>query len=265
MPALEARDVKAGYGERLVVPELSLSLAKGEIASVIGANGSGKSTILKTLGRLLAPKGGCVLLDGLDVRELDAKELAKRLSVLPQVHGTPEGLRVRDFVAYGRFPHLRAFQALSKRDVDAIEKALELTGLESLAARSLATLSGGERQRAWIALNLAQEPETMLLDEPTSFLDVRHQLETLELVRRMNRSLGLTVVMVLHDLNHAARFSHRVIAIKDGRVWRQGTPAEIVTSELVREVFGVESRIVMDAGCPHFIPLKPCEGRRKGA
>ncbi len=257
MSALEAIEVDAGYGERIVVPELSLSIPKGKIVSIIGANGSGKSTILKTLGRLLAPKGGTVLLDGRDMLGMDSKALARKLSILPQIHDAPEGLCVRDFVAYGRFPHMRPFQGLSIKDVAAIDKAIELTQLGRLEERPLATLSGGERQRAWIALNLAQEPETMLLDEPTTFLDIKRQHEIMDLIRRMNRRLGLSVVMVLHDLNHASRCSHRIVAVKDGRIWRQGPPSEIVTKELIREIFGVESRVVMDDGYPYFIPVEP--------
>ena len=255
MSAIEALEVNAGYGDSIVVPELSLSIPKGQIVSIIGANGSGKSTILKALARLLAPKGGTVLLEGRDIQNMDSKQVARKLSLLPQTHDAPDGLCVRDFVSYGRFPHMPAFGGLTKQDIAAVDKAIRLTQLGRLEERPLATLSGGERQRAWIALNLAQEPETMLLDEPTTFLDIRHQHETMELICRMNRTLRLTIVMVLHDLNHASRCSHRIVAVKDGRIYRQGPPREIVTEELIREIFGVESRIVMDDGYPFFIPV----------
>ncbi|OGV54398.1 MAG: hypothetical protein A2X49_15860 [Lentisphaerae bacterium GWF2_52_8] len=254
---LETKSVSAGYGKHIVIPELSISIPKGEIVSLIGANGSGKSTILKALARLLKTSGGTVYLDGEDIHRIDGRRLAKRLSILPQLHHAPEDLSVDDFVSYGRFPHNRAWTGFTAKDREAIGQALELTCLKKLKHRRMATLSGGERQRAWIALNLAQEPQTMLLDEPTTFLDVRHQHETLELIQRMNKTLGLTIVMVLHDINHATRCSHRIIAIKDGEVFREGPPRELISSELLLEVFGIAAQIIEHDGIPYFIPSKP--------
>jgi iron complex transport system ATP-binding protein len=253
---IEAIDIRAGYGAKIVVDGFSIEIPKGRVTSVIGPNGSGKSTLLKTLGRILSPSAGSVLLDGKDIHRMNTTEVARKLSLLPQTHVAPSELPVRDFVAYGRFPHIRTFASFAKKDHEIVDAAIRLTGLDGLQDRSLAELSGGERQRAWIALNLAQEPEIMLLDEPTTFLDLRHQNETLKLIRELNEKLGVTIVMVLHDLNHAARCSHGIIALKDGRVYRRGTPKEVVSVDLIRDLFGIESRIIENGGHPFFIPIE---------
>lgn len=226
------------------------------ITGIVGPNGCGKSTLLRSLARLMKPKGGAVYLDGDAISRLPTREVATRLGILPQSPEAPEGLTVRELAAQGRYPHQSWFQQWSKGDEAAVEKALETTGMRELADRPLDTLSGGQRQRGWISMALAQETETLLLDEPTTFLDMAHQLEVLQLSDRLNRSEGRTILMVIHDLNNAARYSHQMIALKSGEVFAAGRPREVVTAELLRNVFGVEADIVPDPrnGIPLCIP-----------
>lgn len=251
---LEAEQIDVGYGEALVVRQLALSIEPGSIIAIIGANGSGKSTILKALARLLKPESGTVLLDGKPLRDWSRASLARNLALLPQVHGLPEDLTVRDLVAYGRFPHRRSPGNNNSKDQAAVDKALRLTNMQAFLERQLTRLSGGERQRAWLALSLAQEPSILLLDEPTTFLDIRYQFEVLDLVQELNRNLGLTVVMVLHDLNHAARYAQRIIAIRSGRILADGSPEAVITGPVLREVFGIEGIVTQECGYPHLIP-----------
>ncbi|MGE5553445.1 MAG: ABC transporter ATP-binding protein [Betaproteobacteria bacterium] len=253
---LEARNLHLAYEEREVVHGLSLAVRSREVISLIGPNGSGKSTILRALSRTLRPRGGAVYLNGHDIHSLSPSKLAKQLAILPQAPQAPSDLTVRDLVWYGRSPHQRWWRRATAADADVVAWALAETKLERLADRPVATLSGGERQRAWIALALAQTPEVLLLDEPTTYLDIAHQLEVMELIRRLNRSLGLTVIMVLHDINQAARYSDRLIALQNGRLVAEGEPARILTPALFRQVFGVEARIEYDAdGVPLCLPL----------
>lgn len=249
---LEICELTAGYGTLQVLESLNLEVPEGKIVTLLGANGSGKSTLLKTVGRLLKPRCGTVLLDGQSVHAGDTRELARQLAVLPQLHQAPEHLTVEELVKLGRFPHRRE----AGRDRAAVERALQLTRLERLRHRTLGTLSGGERQRAWIALTLAQEPRVLLLDEPTTYLDIRGQFEVLELVRQLRDELALTVLMVLHDLNLAARVSDCLVTLKDGRIHRFGTPREVLTVAELRAVFGVEALIALDeTGIPNCIPV----------
>ena len=261
---LDLRELCAGYGSRNVIDRLTLSVAAGEIITFIGMNGCGKSTLLKTVARILKPRAGGVYLDMESVHKMDTFKLAKRLAALPQVHGTPEDATVRQLVEYGRFPHCGTWRSLSAHDHEKVDEALAMTHMELLADRRLSNLSGGERQRAWIAMTLAQEPEILLLDEPTTFLDVCSQFEITELVRHLKRELHLTVLMVLHDLNLAARCSDCLAAIRNGRILHVGSPREIMTPEILREVFDIDSEVLFaQDGVPYFIPVGSCrEGKR---
>jgi iron complex transport system ATP-binding protein len=242
--------------EGVVINGLTTEVPAGKVTSVVGPNGCGKSTLLRSMARLMKPKGGAVYLDGEAIFRLPTREVAKRLGLLPQSPEAPEGLTVRELAAQGRYPHQSWLRQWSKADERAVEKALETTGVLELADRPLDTLSGGQRQRAWISMALAQETETLLLDEPTTYLDMAHQLEVLQLLRRLNREEGRTILMVLHDLNNAARYSDHVIALSAGTVFSSGPPEEVVTPELLREVFGVEADVVSDprTGLPLCIP-----------
>lgn len=256
MSKLRTERLTLAYDEAEVIKDLSAEIPAGRITSVVGPNGCGKSTLLRSLARLMKPKGGAVYLDGDAISNLPTREVAKRLGILPQAPEAPEGLTVRELAAQGRYPHQSWFQQWSKGDEAAVEKALETTGVLELADRPLDTLSGGQRQRAWISMALAQETETLLLDEPTTFLDMAHQLEVLQLLKRLNDEEGRTVLMVLHDLNNASRYSDHMIALANGDVFAAGPPEEVMTSELLREVFHVEAEIVDDprTGVPLCIP-----------
>ncbi|MFC5136695.1 ABC transporter ATP-binding protein [Actinomycetospora rhizophila] len=254
---LSGRDLRLGYGaDRVVIDGQSVRLPAGRITAIVGPNACGKSTLLRGLAGLLRPTGGHVLLDGDELARLPALEVARRVGVLPQAPVAPDGITVADLVGRGRHPHQRWFRQWSARDEAAVEAALAATGLTDLADRPVAELSGGQRQRAWIALVLAQGPETMLLDEPTSFLDLAHQLDVLEVLAGINADDGRTVVMVLHDLELAARYAHHVIAMHDGRIVAEGRPAEVVTEDVVASVFGVDALVIEDplTGTPLVLP-----------
>lgn len=256
MSKLRTDRVTLGYDNAAVIRELTVEVPAGRITSVVGPNGCGKSTLLRALARLMKPRGGAVYLDGEAIFGLPTREVAKRLGLLPQSSEAPDGLTVRELAAQGRYPHQSIFRQWSKEDERAVERALETTGVLDLADRPLDTLSGGQRQRAWISMALAQETETLLLDEPTTFLDMAHQLEVLQLLSRLNREEGRTVLMVLHDLNNASRYAHHMIAVAGGKVFAAGTPREVMTPELLREVFSVEAEIVEDprSGVPLCLP-----------
>jgi len=245
---LDAQAVELGYDGTTVVRDLDCSLEKGRITAFIGRNGCGKSTLLRALARLMKPTAGTVVLDGKGISTLPTKEVAKRVAVLPQSAIAPEQWSVTDLVAQGRYPHQAFFNQWSPEDEAAIEKALALTQLSALADRRVDSLSGGQRQRAWIAMALAQETEILLLDEPTTFLDMAHQIEVLEVLTELNRSEGRTIAMVVHDLNQAARYAHHVVAIADGRIHSEGAPTTILTEDMVRDVFGIKCRIVDEPG-----------------
>jgi ferric hydroxamate transport system ATP-binding protein len=257
MPALSARELRLQYGDTVVVASLSLALEAGQITALVGPNGSGKSTILRSFARLLKPAGGAVYLDGRDIATLPTREVARRLAILPQGPEAPEGVTVWELVGHGRYPHRGLIRSPTAADLTAIRWALEVTGLEAFAQRPVDRLSGGERQRAWIALALAQETPVLLLDEPTTFLDIRHQVEVMALVRRLNREHGIAVGWVLHDLNQAAAYSDRVVMLRAGQVYADGPAAEIMTPFNIREVFGVDVIIVPHpvTGLPTCMPL----------
>jgi len=240
MSRLLSENVSLGYGDSKVVHDLSLTVPDGQITTIIGPNGCGKSTLLKSLARLLRPTEGSVLLDGQAIHHYPTREVAKRLGLLSQQAVVVPGITVVDLVRRGRYPHQAFMQPPTKADNDAVDHALALTGMEELRERPVDQLSGGQRQRAWIAMALAQDTPLLLLDEPTTFLDIPHQLEIIDLVQKLNREDGRTVVMVLHDINEAARASHHMVAMREGRILKEGTPHEIVEPELLKAVYGVE-------------------------
>ena len=262
---LAARGLSLGFDGRAVVPDINVSFARGTVTSIIGPNGCGKSTLLRGLGRLLRPQGGRVELDGRNVAAMASRAVAQRMSILPQTPHAPSGLTVGELVARGRHPRQRWYQQFSTSDEGAIVAALEATDIAALAATPLEDLSGGQRQRAWISMILAQETELMLLDEPTTYLDLAHQVDVLELVRGLNRDTGRTVVMVLHDISLAARYSDVIIAMRDGQIVAQGPPQDVVTPELLWDVFGLRADVIREPteGRPHVVPLGG--GRTKGA
>jgi len=259
MPTLTADHITLSYRRgAAVVRDLVLTVAQGEIVTLVGPNGSGKSTILRTLARLMRPQDGAVYLDGREIHRMSTRKVAQTLAILPQDPTAPEDLTIHDLVSRGRFARQSWWRASTQRDRDAVTWALEATGLIPLSERRLTTLSGGERQRAWIALALAQEPRILLLDEPTTYLDISHQLEVMVLLQRLNAETDLSIVMVLHDLNQAARFSHRLVALHAGEIYDTGTPHDVLTDTMLRDVFQVEGVIGHDphTDTPVFTPLQ---------
>ncbi len=254
---LAAAGLSLGYGDRTVVDDLDLVIPPGKVTAIVGANASGKSTVLKAMSRLLAPRTGAVLLDGKEIHRTPTKEVARTLGLLPQSPVAPEGIAVADLVGRGRHPHQGMLSRWSAEDDAAVARALEVTGTADLADRAVDELSGGQRQRVWIAMVLAQETDVLLLDEPTTFLDVAHQVEVLDLLTDLNRELGTTIVMVLHDLNLAARSADHLVAIRDGALYAAGEAAEVLTRECVADVFGLSSVVVPDPTCgkPMVLPL----------
>lgn len=254
---LEASSLSVGYGERLVVDSLDLSIIGGTVTAVIGPNGCGKSTLLKALGRLLPARSGAVLLDGKQIDRMPTREVAQVLGMLPQSPVAPEGLTVADLVARGRHPHQAWYRQWSSDDAAAVSAALEMTGISDLADRTVDELSGGQRQRAWISMALAQGTDLLLLDEPTTYLDLAHQIDVLDLVQELHASAGRTIVMVLHDLNLAARYADHVVAMRGGRIVAAGAPGDVLTEEMLLDVFGLDARVVPDpvAGTPLVVPV----------
>lgn len=258
---LTTRRLTLAYDGACVISELNLAIPAGQITVLVGANGCGKSTLLRGLARLLKPHSGTVYLDGKSIFKLSTKEVAKHLGILPQGPVAPEGLTVRELVAQGRYPHQGWLQQWSQEDERITNQALITTDMIDLANRPLENLSGGQRQRAWIAMALAQDTQILLLDEPTTFLDLAHQIEVLDLLYDLNQSQGRTIIMVLHDLNQACRYADYLVAIAAGRIVASGKPDEVMTEEMIRQLFMLECRIVKDpvAGTPMCIPV----GRKK--
>lgn len=254
---LEVEELRLGYRERTVIESLSLVVPPGQVTAIVGPNACGKSTLLRALARLLAPRHGRVLLDGQEIHRLRSKDVARQLGLLPQSPIAPEGITVGDLVSRGRHPHRSIFSRWTHDDDLAVAAALEATQTAPLVDRPVDELSGGQRQRVWIAMALAQQTDVLLLDEPTTFLDVSHQIEVLDLLTDLNRSRGTTIVMVLHDLNVAARYSDHLIAMVDGHVHAAGTPDQVLTVDNVRAVFGLESQIITDptSGKPLMLPI----------
>ncbi|MGY2085466.1 ABC transporter ATP-binding protein [Blastococcus sp. SYSU DS0539] len=255
---LAAEHVRLAYDDRVVVDDLDLQLTEGSFTAIVGPNGCGKSTLLKALGRLLRPTSGQVLLDGRAIARTPTREVAKVLGLLPQTPVAPEGLTVGDLVARGRHPHQSWLRQWSRDDEAVVTEALSWTSMAELADRPVDALSGGQRQRAWISMALAQGTDLLLLDEPTTYLDLAHQIDVLDLVGRLHAERGRTVVVVLHDLNLAARYAQRLVAMKDGALVASGTPAEVLTEELLADVFELEARVITDpvAGTPMVVPVR---------
>lgn len=249
---LKAQSLNISYDHKKILDDFKIDVEKGEIVSIIGPNGSGKSTALKAMSRLIPVEKGKILLDGKDLHSLSSKSISKTMSVLFQSNEAPSDITVEELVNYGRTPHKKWFERKNDEDVSIVEWAIEKTGLTSLKDRQVSSLSGGEAQRAWIAMSLAQRPKILLLDEPTTYLDIAHQLQLLELIQTVNRELGMTIVMVLHDLNQASIYSDKVCVISKGIVVKYGSSEEVMTQEMVRQVYGVECEI--DS---HYLHGKP--------
>ncbi|NLS01060.1 ABC transporter ATP-binding protein [Rhizobium sp. P38BS-XIX] len=251
-PRLSAQGLTLGYSAVKVLENVDIAIPDGKITALIGANGSGKSTLLRALGRIIQPLAGTVMLDGKAIASMHNKAIAQLLALLPQSPVSPNGLTVRRLCRFGRHPHKSMLARTTKADEEIVDAALAATGLADLAERPLDRLSGGQRQRAWIAMALAQETPILLLDEPTTYLDIAHQLEVLDLLRELNRTRGRTVVMVVHDLNHAAQYADHIVAVANGGVHAAGRPADLLTPELIRTVFGVEALVI-----PHPVDGTP--------
>ncbi|MAH11481.1 MAG: cobalamin/Fe(3+)-siderophore ABC transporter ATP-binding protein, partial [Acidimicrobiaceae bacterium] len=245
-PTLSAEGLTLSYGGPDIVTKLGIVIPPGEITAIIGANGCGKSTLLRALARLLRPVSGAVILDGEAINEQPTKAVARRLGLLPQAPRAPEGVIVSDLVRRGRYPHQKVFQQWSPRDEEACERAMRLTDMLKFEGRPVDELSGGQRQRAWIAMALAQDTPLMLLDEPTTYLDIAHQVDVLELLKQLNANEGRTIVMVLHDLNLASRYANHLVAVADGGIVAEGAPGEVITSEIVERVFGLPTVVIED-------------------
>lgn len=254
---LNVKQVNAGYGPAYILEDINLQINKGDLLTIIGPNGSGKSTLLKCISRSLKPKTGAVLLNGKSIFHTPTKKVAAELAVLPQLHQAPGDITVWDLVSYGRYPHQGFTGILQTKDVEIIKDAIALTNIEDLQHRPVATLSGGERQRAWIAMVLAQQTNVLILDEPTTFLDISHQIEILELIHKLNREHRLTIIMVLHDINQAVRYSDTIVVLKDKRIHTAGPSETILSSELLRDVYNINAKIITDTDLsrPFFIPL----------
>ena len=257
---LQGQGLTLGYDTKIVARHLSVSIPDGEMTVIIGPNACGKSTLLRTLSRLLKPREGTVLLDGQLIDRYPTREVARRLSLLPQSSIAPADISVMDLVARGRYPHQRLFSRWQAQDQQAVMQAMQATGVAPLADLAVDTLSGGQRQRVWIAMVLAQQTPLVLLDEPTTWLDITHQIELMELLRDLNRTHQRTLVVVLHDLNQACRYATHLIAMRDGQIIASGAPKDIVTVELIEQVYGLACVIIEDpvAGTPMIVPL----GRR---
>ncbi|CED93015.1 ABC transporter ATP-binding protein [Romboutsia ilealis] len=246
MSCISTKNLNISYGNLDIVKDLNLDIPKGKITTIIGSNGCGKSTILKTIARIIQAKSGDIFVNNINIKEQSPKDLAKVMAVLPQSPQAPSGLTVEELIAYGRFPHQKGFGKMRKEDEDIVTWALKSTGIEEFRDRPIEALSGGQRQRAWIAMALAQQTEILILDEPTTYLDLAHQLEILKLLEELNKKQGTTIVMVIHELNNAARFADNMIGVKKGQVVCQGTAHEVMTKENLKELFNIDAEIVED-------------------
>jgi ABC-type cobalamin/Fe3+-siderophores transport system ATPase subunit len=255
---LQAQGVHLAYDDRVISENLTLTIPDGKVSVLIGPNGSGKSTALRSLARLLPPKKGSVILDGKSIHDIPSKEVARSLAILPQVMITPESISVEDLVWFGRHPHRTSLKLPSEADREAVEWALRVTSTAELRSQHVDQLSGGQRQRVWIALCLAQGTDLILLDEPTTYLDVAYQLEVLDLLADLNEGQGKTVAMVLHDFNMAAEYGDHIFVMKSGQLVTEGPPEDVFTCDVIRDVFGVESKVVAHpvSGRPMCIPLR---------
>ncbi|MDZ5472169.1 ABC transporter ATP-binding protein [Bacillus sp. 31A1R] len=254
--AIETKSLTLSYGDSIIINELDVKIPKGEITVFIGGNGCGKSTLLRSIARLLKPKSGAVLLEGKAIAKMSTKDVAKQMAILPQSPIAPEGLTVMQLVKQGRYPYQNWFKQWTQEDEEKVNAALKATGIEDLKERPVDSLSGGQRQRAWIAMTLAQDTDLVLLDEPTTYLDMTHQIEILDLLFELNEKENRTIVMVLHDLNLACRYAHNIVAIKDKQIFAQGKPEHVINCNLVKNVFGMDCEVTIDPlfGTPLCIP-----------
>lgn len=243
MEAIRVNNLSVAYEDNLIIDTMNLSIPKGEISIIIGGNGCGKSTLLKSIARVIKPKSGEILINQKNIKHQKEKHIAKQIAFLPQGPICPSGITVRELVAYGRFPHQKMIGGLKNHDKNVIDWAIEETGLKDFADRGIENLSGGQRQRAWIAMTLAQETEIIMLDEPTTYLDMSYQLEVLEVLERLNKQKKITVVIVLHELNNACRFATNIIGLKKGQVICQGKPKEVITKNTLKEIYGIDVKL----------------------
>ncbi|GHO42506.1 ABC transporter ATP-binding protein [Ktedonospora formicarum] len=258
MSTLEGRNISVNFGEVKVLEDLALPIPDGQITVLVGSNGSGKTTLLRALARLLKPTKGVALLEGREIFKYSSKEVARRLGILPQSPVAPEGLTVRELVAQGRYPYQSWYQQWSREDEEQVVRALQITNMHDLAERPLDALSGGQRQRAWIAMTLVQNTPLLLLDEPTTYLDLAHQVEVLDLLDDLSHNEQRTIVMVLHDLNQACRYAHNLVVLHKGSIVASGHPSEVMSEELVKQAFGIECQIMLDplTNTPLCLPMK---------
>ncbi len=246
MNCITTKNLNISYGNLDIVKDLNLSIPKGKITTIIGSNGCGKSTILKTIARIIQPKSGDIYINNKNIKNQSPKDIAKVMASLPQSPQAPGGLTVEELISYGRFPHQKGFGKMKKEDRDIVTWALKSTGIQDFRHRPMDALSGGQRQRAWIAMALAQQTEILLLDEPTTYLDLAHQLEILKLLEELNRKQGTTIVMVIHELNNASRFADHMIGVKKGKVICEGSPYQVMTKENLKHLFNIDAEIVND-------------------
>lgn len=246
MEAIKVTGLDVAYEEKYIIKNMNIEIPKGKITMIIGSNGCGKSTLLKTIARIITPKKGEIKLNGVSIKEQAPKEIAKKMAVLPQSPIVPSGLLVKELVSYGRFPYQNALGGLKQEDIDQVNWAMEVTGIIEFADRPVDSLSGGQRQRAWIAMALAQETEILILDEPTTYLDMAHQLEILLLLQKLNKEQNRTIVMVLHELNNATKFADHLIGMKKGEVVFSGEPLKVITEENLRTLYGIEAKLQLD-------------------
>jgi len=253
----QARDLVAGYDDRIILDHISLEIPSNQISVIIGANACGKSTLLKTLARIIKPKSGEILLDGQPIHKIPSKQLARVVGLLPQSPIVAEGITVADLVGRGRYPHQSMFGTWSRKDYEAVAEAMEIMRITDLANRPMGELSGGQRQRVWIAMALAQQTDILFLDEPTTYLDITYQIEILDMLTDLNRRYGTTIVMVLHDINLSARYADYLFAVRQGKLVAEGKPSEVITSELIKDVFGLDCTIIQDpiSNSPSVVPI----------
>ncbi|MBD7911022.1 ABC transporter ATP-binding protein [Clostridium cibarium] len=243
MEAISVKNLFVAYESNLIIDNMNLSIPKGELSIIIGANGCGKSTLLKTIARIIKPKSGEIFINEKNIKKQKEKDIATQVAFLPQGPTCPSGITVKELVAYGRFPHQRMIGGLNSHDKEVINWAIEETGLKDFADREIENLSGGQRQRAWIAMTLAQETDIIMLDEPTTYLDMSYQLEVLEVLERLNKKKNITVVIVLHELNNACRFASNIIGLKRGKIICNGAPKEVITKESLKEIYGIDAKL----------------------
>lgn len=263
MIILRGEDLEISYEDKKIIQQLNIEINKGEVYTIVGPNGCGKSTLLKGISRCKKLQKGNIYLNTRNISKCDSKEIAKNIAILPQMRNVPGDIKVKTIVGYGRYPHLGLRNRFEEKDHKIVKWAMEKTGVSDFADREIGTLSGGEGQRVWIAMALAQKTDILILDEPTTFLDISHQLEVLELVKELNKELGITIIMVLHDLNLAARYSSRIIVMKQGKIIVEGKPEEVLEESMLDNVFDINAYISHDHihDCPYFIPI---DKRTKG-